>query len=333
MGNKLNSSTTPSSVCGSDSTVFYASPESLPDEALPSWQDIEAAATCSNGNLLSNNSKKKTFRVGSSFVVKYGIDERELYTEGRALLFLEERTSSSLRFPRLYAMCSKGNKACLVMEYLEGQPLRDVLKGNQSNWSTYSVSDKNTIATILRNGLRELRLLPSPQPGLYCGVDGDPLPDLLSWSPRRANILSGPFATEKAWNDALVNISADCVTPHRLKFLRRCVESVLTTGCQPVFTHGDLQQKNILVKRNNDTADAGTSAAGDKFQVSLVDWETAGWYPCYWEYFIAINTCHGMDDDFGLYLDSHILDDSYPVEFSLCRELILSAISFEGYVH
>jgi aminoglycoside phosphotransferase (APT) family kinase protein len=39
---------------------------------------------------------------------------------------------------------------------------------------------------------------------------------------------------------------------------------------QPVFTHGDLSSLNILVRRDD--------------ILGLVDWETAGWYPPYWEY-------------------------------------------------
>ncbi|QKD61532.2 serine/threonine protein kinase [Fusarium oxysporum Fo47] len=38
----------------------------------------------------------------------------------------------------------------------------------------------------------------------------------------------------------------------------------------PVFTHGDLNPFNILVR-------------GDQV-VGIIDWEFAGWYPCYWEY-------------------------------------------------
>ena len=41
----------------------------------------------------------------------------------------------------------------------------------------------------------------------------------------------------------------------------------------PVFTHGDLSSLNIL-------------ARGDKI-VGIIDWETAGWYPSYWEYTTA----------------------------------------------
>ena len=39
---------------------------------------------------------------------------------------------------------------------------------------------------------------------------------------------------------------------------------------QPVFTHGDLNPFNILER-------------GDQV-VGIIDWEFAGWHPCYWEY-------------------------------------------------
>jgi thiamine kinase-like enzyme len=38
----------------------------------------------------------------------------------------------------------------------------------------------------------------------------------------------------------------------------------------PVFTHGDLNPANIMLR-------------GDKV-VGIIDWEFAGWYPKYWEY-------------------------------------------------
>jgi thiamine kinase-like enzyme len=38
----------------------------------------------------------------------------------------------------------------------------------------------------------------------------------------------------------------------------------------PVFTHGDLNPFNILVR--------------DDRVVGIVDWEFSGWYPDYWEY-------------------------------------------------
>ena len=41
----------------------------------------------------------------------------------------------------------------------------------------------------------------------------------------------------------------------------------------PVFTHGDLNPFNILLR--------GTQVVG------IIDWEFSGWYPSYWEYTAA----------------------------------------------
>lgn len=41
----------------------------------------------------------------------------------------------------------------------------------------------------------------------------------------------------------------------------------------PVFTHGDLNPCNIIVR--------------DGKVVGIIDWEFAGWYPHYWEYTAA----------------------------------------------
>ncbi len=66
----------------------------------------------------------------------------------------------------------------------------------------------------------------------------------------------GPFANEQAFNE----------------FLRLGVEPELVHGGghEIVFTHGDLNMRNILVK--------------DGRISGIVDWENAGWYPEYWEY-------------------------------------------------
>jgi thiamine kinase-like enzyme len=48
----------------------------------------------------------------------------------------------------------------------------------------------------------------------------------------------------------------------------------------PVFSHSDLQAKNILV---HNTQAQGSSVKND-FEISVVNWEEAGWYPDYWEY-------------------------------------------------
>jgi aminoglycoside phosphotransferase len=50
------------------------------------------------------------------------------------------------------------------------------------------------------------------------------------------------------------------------ELFERCAKRSYRT----VFSHGDLAPRNILVK--------------DGRVVGIIDWETAGWYPEYWEY-------------------------------------------------
>jgi thiamine kinase-like enzyme len=53
-----------------------------------------------------------------------------------------------------------------------------------------------------------------------------------------------------------------------------------------VFTHADLNARNILADR---AARAGERSTGGGWRVSgIVDWETAGYYPEYWDYTKAL---------------------------------------------
>ncbi|KAB8211171.1 hypothetical protein BDV34DRAFT_185276 [Aspergillus parasiticus] len=61
-----------------------------------------------------------------------------------------------------------------------------------------------------------------------------------------------------------------------VQLLQRMVDATLH-GHRTVFTHGDLQPKNIMVERTGSYED-GCPA----FKTTLIDWEVAGWYPEYW---------------------------------------------------
>ena len=60
-----------------------------------------------------------------------------------------------------------------------------------------------------------------------------------------------------------------------------------------VFTYGDFQRENVLVKPD------GT--------LVLIGWEAAGWYPEFWEYAWALST-DAWDDDWDWYV-CHVLDE------------------------
>ena len=113
--------------------------------------------------------------------------------------------------------------------------------------------------------IQELRSL-SPSPGTVIGnVDGGPLHD-----GRLGSMSHGPFSNVGEFHDHLRGgiQSNPRLSPEVNQLI------VLHGGHWPlVFTHGDLSSLNILVR-------------GDTV-VGIVDWESAGWYPAYWEYTTA----------------------------------------------
>lgn len=102
------------------------------------------------------------------------------------------------------------------------------------------------------------------------GVDGSKLYDMRIPQGTRG---FGPFDSIREFHSFLtdgVEISKDQF-PEVNKLLMMQERSNYTT----CFTHGDLNSANILVD-------------GDKV-VGIVDWDTCGWYPEYWEYTTAWN--------------------------------------------
>ncbi|KEY70182.1 hypothetical protein S7711_03403 [Stachybotrys chartarum IBT 7711] len=69
--------------------------------------------------------------------------------------------------------------------------------------------------------------------------------------------------------------------PRKAEYYRRALP-LAVRGHAPVFTHGDLQRKNLLLRED------GT--------VVMLDWEAAGWYPSFWEYATAMFSRRWDDD-------------------------------------
>jgi RIO-like serine/threonine protein kinase len=100
----------------------------------------------------------------------------------------------------------------------------------------------------------------------------------------------GPFHSEKEFSELLrLGILPDLM--HR-------------TDHKIVFTHADLNMRNILVK--------------DGRISGIVDWENAGWFPEYWEY----TKCH-----FGVRLSKRwlkmieaVFENEYEVELGIERQ-------------
>ncbi|PQE25737.1 phosphotransferase enzyme family protein [Rutstroemia sp. NJR-2017a BBW] len=181
------------------------------------------------------------------------------------------------------------------MEYIEGKTLQDI-------WGSLCSQQKDSISAQLRIHMDQLRTLPSPgSPGYYGSIGRRGLLDGIFWTGNDVTDgLDGPFDTELELNEAMCRkaIFNNSSMAEKVEFYGRAFPAVLN-GHAPIFTHGDFQRKNILIRLEDDT-----------FNVAIIDWEFAGWYPTYWEYALAIFACGAWRDDWHRWVDK-ILDPFY----------------------
>jgi aminoglycoside phosphotransferase len=183
--------------------------------------------------------------------------------EASAMRFVAEHTSVPV--PRVYcAFVHKGN-SYIIMSKLKGGMARNL-------WPLRTAESKAKILGQLRRMVAELRSVPPPEGTRVGNIDGGPfydgrLPSKLLW---------GPYDTVREFHEDLVggaDLDADFVNlPGDAAQLFGFYKQA---GDQLVLTHGDLSSLNIMVE-------------GDEV-VGIVDWETAGWFPPYWEYTCAKN--------------------------------------------
>ena len=289
---------------------YFADPSILPGP-IPSIEEIE-----SSSNFLNQHCARPTVRVGEHFVVKYG--ELVDALEADNMMFVYKQTSVPV--PQLYAVFRSPVKPAvlyIVMQYIHGNTL-------MAEWPTMSEAQKSTVCKKLRSYFAQLRELPSP--GYYGSRGRGHMPSGIFWDGESAYLnsaISGPFETEADFNNGLVlkSRSIDKYNKRRgykADFYAKSLPAVLK-GHSPTFTHGDFQRKNIIVRRKEQNELAGHE---DDYEVTLIDWEMAGWYPDYWEYCAAACAFRFSDDwpdKVGDILDPYLVE--YPWLVNIVLEL------------
>ncbi|GAB0137718.1 hypothetical protein EsDP_00005974 [Epichloe bromicola] len=203
---------------------------------------------------------RKQFGLPHIFNICIKVRPDENLSEAHALQFIASHTS--IPVPKVYYAFTYKGASYIVMRHIKGQ-----MAGQ--GWVRRTETSKTQILTQLRSMIKELRSVPPPEGTGVGSIDGGPfydcrLPSRLYW---------GPYPTVREFHQALVNgISLD--TDWTLDAdLSELFEFYRRSGDKLVLTHGDLSSLNILVR-------------GDAV-VGIVDWETAGWFPAYWEYTCA----------------------------------------------
>lgn len=147
---------------------------------------------------------------------------------------------------------------------------------------TLSDRDRESILNELKGYLDTIRKWKNPWgEDRICSLIGTPIRSV-----RVPNHLLGPFETEEELNDYLIKaawaggFSSETEYNEALDRARRMAE----LPHRILFTHGDLKHHNILVQGGRVTG--------------FIDWESAGWYPSYWEFTTAIKV---TPEDFWWY--------------------------------
>lgn len=150
-----------------------------------------------------------------------------------------------------------------------------------------------------------MRNIPSPH---YLGtLNHQPYHGGVFWANENNQYISGPFANQDEMNRGILERMHRAKYPQYVWLVQKMVDNTLRDH-RTVFTHGDLQPKNIMVEQ---VQSHSQSHSGDmeelRFKITLIDWEIACWYPEYCEF------CNAWLE---LVLD---ILDGYPVEYLMMQ--------------
>ncbi|RDW66951.1 hypothetical protein BP5796_09700 [Coleophoma crateriformis] len=219
-------------------------------DEIPTIDQIKAAT-----ELLSpEDATMKVVKIGTKFAVKFG--RAVSLVEAESMRFVASNTSVPV--PEVFATFSDPQTKInyIVMEFMPGQSL-DIAK---------------QLNDIMKN-LREV------EPPNYLGsVGNQALPDGVFWDPDLDKAITGPFTSESALNEGIIQHLTRTEAPGQVQLLRELISSTLIDH-KAVFTHGDFQPKNIMIE------EVGQNQDGQRlFKITVIDWENSGWYPEYWEF-------------------------------------------------
>lgn len=202
------------------------------------------------------------YPLSRHMLVKTGSDVR--LAEAVTMRFIAENTS--IPVPKVLSAFVRKGAAYIVMEKIQGQELAKL-------WHHLSDQTRASLLGQLREMVEELRALRPPSQFAVGSCTGGSLQDFRQ-SRAPPPVRFGPFKTIQdfhSWlRDGLKLGQAEIREQADLDDVNEMIARQDGPWPPPVFTHGDLNPSNILVR-------------DDKI-VGIIDWEMSGWYPHYWEY-------------------------------------------------
>ncbi|KAK7413102.1 hypothetical protein QQX98_008050 [Neonectria punicea] len=252
---------------------------------LPTPNDIDGSEI-----LPSKPGGARLVRIQQRFVMKFGVDVQPV--EAYNMLYVAK--STTVPVPKVYAIYQRQEKQSIItyiaMQYVQGTTLSNL-------WGSLDQARKTSIAKTLRAYFDQLRQL--KHPGFFGNINGGPPLDDIFSATRGTNEIKTSFATEDElidWIIRIYSLETGERMAHKARYYQYVLPTVLRGDGTPIFTHNDLQRKNIIIQDNG--------------VLVIIDWEFASWYPTYWEYSTATFANGCWNDDWHDYL--RIVLDEYP---------------------
>ena len=230
---------------------------------LPSIEEIKA----SENTLSRSDASARVVRLSEGLVAKYG--HTVCPEEAETLAYISANTKVPV--PRVFASFSELETGVtfIIMEYVRGVSL-------QSCMQDMNTDEKSEVESLLTAMLANLRCLPSP--GYIGSIGRKRCSDSCFWVPEDDPAINGPFHTGKEMLEGILLRLQPTQSSSHMDLLRELMFSTFSGPYDVVFTHGDFQPKNIMVHK---VIEQSGSA---RITLTVIDWETSGWYPEYWEF-------------------------------------------------
>lgn len=201
--------------------------------------------------------------INQSIILKVGHAVR--MGEAEAMILVQNQTSVPV--PQVFNAYCINEIGFILMEKIPGAPL-------STHWDTLPQKVKLSITEQLCDYIKQWRQLK----GLFFGtVDGGPCQDIIFKHPwENKEYEYGPYSTREEFNKGMVEALQRSRPNQKLTkkdqfFTERLLSSRSGEEQMKVFTHGDLNQSNIIIQNGVITG--------------IVDWGTAGYSVLAREYF------------------------------------------------
>jgi len=203
--------------------------------------------------------------IPGSKCIKFG--PRVHLAEADALRLVAKHTSVPV--PKVYHAFEENGISVIVMEKIKGELLGNI-------WNTMSAKDRETVIHQLKGYFDQLRKIPHPRPGTICSANQGSLfdPRILD-----GELGFGPFEKQEDFNLFLRGGSQKESVPAGFPEVAKFIDMQARKHHSVCFTHGDAHCFNIMVRKK----------WFGKLEAVLIDFETAGFYPDYWEYVTAMD--------------------------------------------